>query len=401
MEINALEQEMDQACLTSLVQKALGQPGLQVTDWKVQALHGGVEFGSAIFRLSGLAGPGSASQPWSLVLKVVQPGEKDADPQGIWYWKREILAYQCGLLHSLPCENVTAPACYGVDQRPDGSIWLWLEELQDDVPCPWTVEQYAQAARHLGQFNGAYLTGQPLPADPWVTHRWLRAYVENAAESIQFMRSNPDHPVVRHMFPGITLPQVLAVWDERGHILDRLEALPQVLCHQDAFRRNLFARAGKTYAIDWGYMGIAPVGTELVALVAASLGFFEIPAVKVQELDRQCFEGYMQGLREAGWHGDPKLVRTGYALGLMMRYPIGGQVGELLPAFLEKTGRDRWESAFENKSVEELEKSDPAIVAYYEKLLPEAMRLMGTAGMLRLVMRIGLNVLQLKLRRKK
>ncbi len=401
MESNILEQNVDGDYLSGLVRKALGRPGLQVTDWKAQALHGGVQWDSAVFRFQGQASDGSESLPWSLILKVVRPSEKAGDPKGIWYWKREVLAYQCGLLHALPGGNVTAPASYGVDERPDGSIWLWLEEVRDDVPCPWTVEQYAQAARQLGQFNGAYLTGQPFPDQPWVTRGWLRAYVENAAKSIEFIRANPDHPLVQHMFPGNTLAQILGTWDVHKKILDKLESLPQVFSHQDAFRRNLFARGGKTLAIDWGYMGIAPVGTELVALVAASLGFWEIPADKVLELDRQCFEGYLQGLREAGWQGDPKLVRTGYALGLMMRYPIGGQVGEMVPAFLDKAGRSRVESAFENKTADDIEKVDPAVVAYYEKMLPEAMRLMGTVGMLRLVGRIGLHALQLKLKRKR
>ena len=190
-------------------------------------------------------------------------------------------------------------------------------------------------------------------------------------------------------------------WDEHEFILKKLEALPQVFCHQDAFRRNLFARAGKTIAIDWSYLGIAPLGTELVALVAASLGFREIPAEKVLELDRQCFEGYLQGLREAGWQGDPKLVRKGYALGLMMRYPIGGQVGEMLPAFLEQARRARVASAFENTTADEIEKADPAILAYYEKVLPETLKMMGMVGMLRMVGRIGLHALILKIRRKK
>jgi hypothetical protein len=401
MEPDALEQEVNQAYLTDLVRKALDRPGLQVTDWKAQALHGGVEWDSAVFRVTGQANDGNESLPWSLVLKVIRPSEKANDPQGIWYWKREVLAYQSGLLHNLPGGDVTAPACHGVEERPDGSIWLWMEAVQDDVPCPWSMEQYAMAARRLGRFNGSYLSGQPFPDQPWVTRHWLRMYTEHAEAGIDFARSNPDHPVVQHMFPGITLAQILAAWDEHEFILKKLEALPQVFCHQDAFRRNLFARGGKTIAIDWSYLGIAPLGTELVALVAASLGFREIPAEKVLELDRQCFEGYLQGLREAGWQGDPKLVRKGYALGLMMRYPIGGQVGEMLPAFLEQARRARVASAFENTTADEIEKADPAILAYYEKVLPETLKMMGMVGMLRMVGRIGLHALILKIRRKK
>ena len=256
-------------------------------------------------------------------------------------------------------------------------MWLWLEDIKEDVGNPWPVEQYAIAARHLGQFNGAYLTGQSIPSEPWVTRNWLRQYVEHAAPMIEFIRINPNHPIILHMYPGNTLAQVLAIWEVRTQILDVLDNLPQVFCHQDAFRRNLFARGGRTIAIDWGYMGIAPVGAELVALVAGSLGFFEIPAGRVRELDQLCFEAYLQGLSEAGWKVDPKVVRTGYALTLMLRYPIGAQIGEMLGWLLDQDSRAKLESAFEDKSVAELEKIDPAIVAYYESVSPEAMRILG------------------------
>jgi len=205
---------------------------------------------------------------------------------------------------------------------------------------------------------------------------------------IEFIRENPNHPVIMQMFPGGTLAQVLAVWDERNAILNMLERLPQTFCHQDAFRRNLFSRSGKTYAIDWGYLGIAPVGAELVALVAASISFFEIPVEKVKELDQQCFQGYVQGLREAGWVGNTRQVRTGYAVSLLLRYPIAGQIGEVLPKLLDQEGRARMEQAFEDKTADQLEKSDPALVAYYEGILPEALKLLGWKILVRLVARI-------------
>jgi hypothetical protein len=395
------DQEVDRPYLTDLARKVLDRPALQITDWKVQPLHGGFEWDSAVFRFQGEARDAGESIPWSLILKCIKSTPQAAEPGGIWYWKREALAYQSGMLHRLPGGNITAPACYEVRERPDGSMWLWMEDAKDDISTPWPVEHYAVVARHLGQFNGAYLTGQAFPSEPWVTRNWLRMYVEHAAEMIEFVRGNPNHPTVVHMFPGDTIAQILAVWEEHDQILDVLENLPQVFCHQDAFRRNLFARGGRTVAIDWGYMGIAPVGAELVALVAASLGFFEIPTERVMELDRLCFDGYLQGLRDAGWKGDPKLVRTGYVVSLLLRYPIGGQLGELLPKFLEEEGRSRMEAAFDNKSAAELEQSDPAIVAYYERMLPEALKLLGIKRLFSLVGRIGIHTLRLRARRKK
>jgi hypothetical protein len=400
MQPNSPEQEVDQPYLTALIRKALDRPALQITDWKVQSLHGGLELGSAVFRFQGEARDTKETVPWSLILKTIKSNDKSADPDGIWYWKREALAYQAGILHRLPGGNVTAPTCFEVQERPDGSLWLWMEDVKEDSSSSWTLEHYAEVARHFGQFNGAYLVGEAFPSGTWVTRNWLRMYVENAAKSIAFIRGNLNHPMVQNMFPGIVLAQILTVWDERERILALLDNMPQVFCHQDAFRRNLFTRGGKTIAIDWGYAGIAPVGAELVALVAGSLGFWEVPAEQVKELDRLCFKGYLQGLRDAGWKGDPKLVRIGYAVSLLLRYPIGGQVGDLIPRFLDTEGRSKTAAAFENKSADELEKSDPAIIAYYEGVLPEAFKLLGMTGLLRMVWGIGLNTLRLRARKK-
>lgn len=394
-------EEISKTHLNDVVRKALDRPSLQVIDWKVQPLHGGVEWDSTVHRFQGQARDGGEMVPWSLILKAVKSAKKSIDPGGIWYWKREALAYQSGLLHHLPGGNVTAPSCYQVEERSEDSLWLWMEDIREDIQSPWSIEQYALAARQLGQFNGAYLAGQPCPSESWITRNWLRQYTEHAAAGIDFIHANPDHPIIRHMYPGNTLAQILAIWEERNQILGALDDLPQVFCHQDAFRRNLFSRHRQTVAIDWGYMGIAPVGAELVALVAGSLGFFEVPAERVRELDRLCFDGYLQGLREAGWNGDPKLVRTGYILSLMLRYPVSAQVGEMLPTFLDQERRSKLETAFENKSAAELEKADPAIVAYYESILPEGMKLLGMRRLLRLAGRIGILTLRLRSVRKK
>lgn len=400
MQSDAPDLEVGRAHLTHLVQKSLNRPALQITGCKVQPIHGGMEWDSAVFRFQGEAMDGGESVPWSLILKAVKPTKKTSHPGGIWYWKREALAYQSGMLHRLPGGHVTAPTCYEVHERADGSIWLWLEDIKDDITPPWSVEQYAIAARHLGQFNGAYLMGQAsLPSDPWITHNWLRQYVENAAPMVEFLRSNPNHPIVMKLYPGTALTQILAFWDERGTILDVLDHLPQVFCHQDAFKGNLFNRQGKTIVIDWGYMGTAPVGTELVALVFGSLGMFEIPVDKVEELDKRCFESYLQGLREAGWHGDPKLVRMGYTISCLLRYPIGGSVGEALPRLLDLESRSKLETTFD-RSADELEKTDPAVIVYYQKLILEALKLLGLKRLVSLFGHLTVHSLRVRAKRK-
>jgi len=400
MQTTSPEHEIDSAYLTALLQKTSDRHVTQVNEWEARQFHGGMEFDSAIYRINGMATDDCQSFPWSLILKVVRPTRQSSEEEGIWYWKREAIAYQSGYLYDLPGGNITAPACYGIQERPDGSIWIWMEDVKDDIGPQWPIEQYARVAYHLGQFNGAYLNQQVLPSEAWVTRDWLHKYTDNAARMIEFIRSEPNHPVVTSLYPGITKAQILAFWDQHHQIMEILDRLPQVFCHQDAFRRNLFTRDGRTIAIDWGYSGIAPVGAELVALVFGSLGLFEIPPEQVRDLDRQCFEGYLQGLREAGWNGDPQMVRTGYVLTLLLRYPIGGSVGQVLPALLEEESRKQLEDVFEDKTVKDLEKTDPATIAFYQEIIPEALKLLGLKRLLGVVWRIGVNYLQFSLAKK-
>jgi hypothetical protein len=48
--------------------------------------------------------------------------------------------------------------------------------------------------------------------------------------------------------------------------------------------------------------------------------FFEVGLDTAQALEEIAFEGYLQGLRDVGWQGDPRQVRLGYAAAASLRY---------------------------------------------------------------------------------
>ncbi len=273
--------------------------------------------------------------PWSLILKVVVSAMHGGDPQG---GTRERLAYQSGLLDDLP-GGLAAPRCFGVVEQEDGSFWIWLEEIVEEVD-KWTPEHYGLAARHLGQFNGAYLAGKPLPSEPWLSKGWLRAFVESAAPGIAQLPSIHEHPVSGRMFPPDVVEGYLRLWEERESFLDALDKLPQTFCHLDAFRRNLFIRRDanghqQTVAADWAFAGMGAVGGELVPLIDGSWGFGETNWT-IQPYDTTGLEGYLEGLRDVGWRGDPQIVRVGYATASALRYGLGAIVGLMLFALLDE-----------------------------------------------------------------
>jgi hypothetical protein len=315
---------VDQAILTPLVQSALNSETVEVMTWDHEQLHGGAGTGNAIYRFTGQGRDGEQEIPWSLILKTLSPGEGNTDVSAWNYYKREADAYQSGWLANLP-GSLAAPRCFGVIEHQDGSCWLWLEELADEIGSPWPLEHYGLVARHLGQFNGAYLADRPLPSWSWLSSGWLRQVIESSASAIPLLRDSLDHALIRRRMPGDAGDRYFRLWEQRGVYFHALDRLPQTLCHLDIFRRNLFSRrtaAGnyQTVAIDWAFAGRGALGEELVPLILGSVMFFEVGLDQAQALEEIAFESYLEGLRDAGWRGDPRQVRLGYAAAASLRY---------------------------------------------------------------------------------
>ncbi|HEY64456.1 MAG TPA: phosphotransferase [Caldilineae bacterium] len=308
--------DIDAAKLTPIVRQALDNPAAIVTDWETERLSGGIGVGTAVYRISGQAQHGDQTISWSLILKVQLPVPGHDEPSDWAYWKREIEAYRSGWLDDLP-GGIAAPRCYGVEERPDGSYWLWLKEVKDDIGPKWPLEHYGVAARHLGQFNGAYLTGEPIPTYPWLSRDWLRQLQEPAGPSIEQLLNAQHLPLVRRFLSEGIGERIAQLWAHRHYFYSLLDHLPQTICHYDATRRNLLAQrmpdgSYQTTLIDWSFVGYGPIGADLALLVKGTISLLSVEISKAQELRQIAFEGYLEGLRDAGWQGDPRLVELSY-----------------------------------------------------------------------------------------
>ena len=335
-QVGEINQQFDAETITPLARLASGREDLRLDGWQVQLVSGGVEQGSKIQRISGGGDVEGKSFPWSLILKTITSGPANsASPQASHYWKREPNYYRSGLLDDLPA-GLRAPRCFACIEHP-GSFQLFLEELHDACNGPgpdhgWPFEYYRTAARCLGQFNGAYLAGRPIPQAEWIPRQWLGTYLEEAAPNMDLFFRSLDHPMIRRCLGSISPEVIRQAWDQRHEILGALEQLPQVFCHQDAFCRNLYSETGpggeRLAAVDWSYAGPGALGSELAPLVSASMGLGTIPIAEGDTLARLALEGYLEGLGQAGWHGNPDLVRFGFSASCFWRYPIGAQIGE-------------------------------------------------------------------------
>jgi hypothetical protein len=361
---------IDLVTLTSVVRRSHRRATLEVLDWTYRPLQGGMgDMGaaaSAVYRLTGTARDQLDTRPWSIVLKLCTSRQGGAEPTDWDYWQREFVAYQSGLLDHLP-GGLVAPCCYGVEQSPE-MFWLWLEDVADVLGPHWPLARYGMAARHLGQFNGAYLAGLPLPAAAWLEVGWLRHLVEQAAPVIARLRERSRYRTLFRLLPADIVTGLLRLWDERQLFLDALDRLPQTLCHRDAFRRNLFAGRTtdgqeQTVAIDWAFTGFGPVGAELAPLVVGSLAFSEVAMEQGRVLDRLAFDAYVEGLRKAGWRGERHTARLGYAATSPLTYGIGYLY--TIETELEAGGQAEAEQST-GRSIEGI---DVEAAAYYRYLL--------------------------------
>jgi hypothetical protein len=316
-------QNLQLSDLALVVSQVLDQPSVEILDCQAKKFSGGAaEYtgrGQGVCRVTGTARVGQQERTWSVVLKGTGPSEIPSNNDPAWpeYWKREVLAYQSGVLKQLPA-GIIAPRCYAVDELPNGECRIWLEDIQQ-VEGEWTMEQHHLTARHLGQFNGAYLAGHPLPAQaewmlPGRTRQWVENIPPDRDRLMQFSETT-----MGHWLPKQSVERLVRLWEQRQVLLAALDRLPTCFCHHDAFRRNLMLRKTdndtlETVAIDWSYTGYGKVGQEIGLTTGTSLFFMEVPATRAKELDEAVFSGYCAGLREAGWEGDLRLARFGYTV---------------------------------------------------------------------------------------
>jgi hypothetical protein len=317
-------ESIDRPMLTRLARRALNCNTAEIVDWQSSPLYGGGH-NSEIFRFSGNASDQGVILPWSLILKIIRRLEGEENPLSLRYWKREALVYRSGLLDDLP-GRIRAPRCYEVTERPENEVWLWQEDIVDDIKGKWSLDQYGIVARHVGEFNGIFFENQPAFSRPWMMKHQLRAWVGDEAPVLP-----PEvlaHPWVARFCPGDIYLWMQGVWADHDTWLGILEHQPQTLSHLDVFRRNAFARRStqgdlETVLIDWAFVGSATPGEEIAPLVAGSVNFLEFDPNQTRELDQVVFDGYLEGLRSAGWRGDPRIVRFAYAAGSVLKFSVG------------------------------------------------------------------------------
>ena len=308
------------------MRQLLNDDQLAVLDREVRPFAGaGSATTRGLFRISGTARLGSGkTTSWRLVLKVI--GDSDLlgsghchEPTDWNYWKREALAFESGLLDGWPGPLFPIRAL-AVDEVGADAAWIWLRSCSDDdIKEKWSLDQLASTAHDMGAVAAQWVATPPsLDQHPWLDHRWVDGWVatarklgaDHAAEHDGCWNTGPLGQVVS----GSTRRRVATLMAAAGHLQEQLASLPLTLAHHDAQWSNAFSARelgpGRgTVLIDWSYLGLAPVGTDLGLSVGWNVVNGAVDSRRAQDHDRSATEAYLRGLREHGWAGSPDAVR--------------------------------------------------------------------------------------------
>ena len=299
-------QALDPAVLTPILRKAEGVDDLHVHAFTAEPLkHQGIFNPDGLFLVQGTLQAPYAQRRWSLVLKILREPEEHQEPHDLFYWRREALAAESELLIRLP-GSLTAVRYIALTEAP-GEAWIWMERVVETTGRQWTMDHFALVAGGIGELNGPYLTGTPLPASPWLLRDLARQWTETLPPANAW-----TDPYVQAHFSALLQQRVMHLWSERTRFYAALAALPQVFSHFDLQRRNVMIRGDEIVALDWAWCGIGPVGGDLYSLIGSSCLLGEWDIARVIELEEATFTAYLGGLRRSGWNGDSRLVRLGY-----------------------------------------------------------------------------------------
>jgi hypothetical protein len=302
---------------------ALEDPALTLLDERVEPVaYDAYLPGRTVTRVVAHARSRGRDVEWSAIRKWTDaPSRTPTAPSERAH--REALAYRSGWLDRVG--DLRMPEAFDVELDADGEVTLWLEDVRDREPGPWPLESFGVAARALGHFNGVS-SRRAIPTDDWLVGDWAARQSEPVDLPVVLaeLGRQAARPVAREALGAHVAVRVQRLQLDQPLFVETLALLPQSLCHHDAARSNLVRQTGVgggavIVALDWESVGPGAVGAEIATLVSGSVRKGDFPADRLDALDGTVFSGYLGGLRDAGWTGDERLVRLGYAMSVALR----------------------------------------------------------------------------------
>jgi len=197
------------------------------------------------------------------------------------------------------------------------------EEIKEDNKQPWSEKEFSYVARQLGIFNGAYMLGKTLPDYVWICRKWLTSWV-NSCKKYAIDPAMYISKVIKHSELDRIYTSYLQLHRDLDTHLNVSDNLPRVLAHQDLSKQNMYINLHNVNnkqltLIDWQFLSISGLGEDLGKLFGVALSQKDIPIEKVDDYKELLFTSYIEGLKEAGWHGDNTLPQFGFYMSFALR----------------------------------------------------------------------------------
>ena len=244
---------------------------------------------------------------------------------------------------------------------------LWLEAREGAGPhALWTIEQLASAAYDFGALAAQWQSKLPdVRHFPWLAQRWLRGWV--GLVRIFAVDHFLDHDgcgngsAVEPFLNGSTRRRIAELISDADDLLAGFDSLPVTLAHHDPQWGNLFAAApdespARTVAIDWGFFGLAPIGSDLGLHIGQNIMSWGIDQRRAAEHDQASTAAYVSGLQDYGWNGDVDSVRFARATAAALNAGtwLAMEVSWLCPDMAEVFAQRAW-TGIPQRVLEDLE----------------------------------------------
>lgn len=253
------------------------------------------------------------------------------DPTHFNFWRREALVYGAELGDAYAGSGLVAPRLLALHERDDGSLALWLEDLGADE-ADWTVDDVVGAARRLGVAQGRIVV-EGGPDHPWLSQQFLRRYASSKPVDYGLLDDDERwaHPLIAGHAPNGLRAGTQRLHDEADWFFDVSERLPRSLCHLDFWPNNLAKQGdGSLALVDWSFVGDGALGEDVSNLIVDSVFDHFLSADDLAELDERAVAAYLDGLADAGWTGNDRLVRLGvWSAAVKYRWLMPVQLAQL------------------------------------------------------------------------